>query len=112
VSSTVETVERALAAGGEADDVLRAVVAALADEPTIDWAAIAFLEEGSLVVGPQAGEADEARRTRVPVLYEGSEVGELWVDGTAARGELERVAELLADYVLVGWDTAGERWQP
>ena len=112
MSAAVEAVERELAAGGEADDVLRAVVAALADEPAIDWAAIAFREEGSLVVGPQAGKAAESRRTRVPVLYEGSEVGELWVDGTAERRELERVAELLADYVLVGWDTAGADWQP
>lgn len=112
MSSAIEAVERAVAAGGEADDVLRAVVSALANEPTIDWAAIAFREEGPLVVGPQAGEAVEARRTRVPVRYEGSEVGELWVDGTAERGELERVAELLADYVLVGWDTAGADWQP
>jgi hypothetical protein len=112
MSSPVEAVERALAAGGEADDVLRAVVAALADEPAVAWAAIAFEEDGSLLVGPQAGEADESRRTRVPVLYEGSEVGELWVDGTVERRELERVAELLADYVLVGWDTGGADWVP
>jgi hypothetical protein len=112
VSGAVQAVERAVAEAGEADDVLRAAVAALAGEPGIEWAAIAFVEEGSLVGGPEAGRPDEPRRVRVPVLYEGSAVGELWIDGDAEPDALARVAELLADYVLVGWDTAGERWQP
>jgi hypothetical protein len=112
VSGLLEAVERALEAGGEADDVLRAVVGALVDEPGVEWAAVAFLEDGELVVGPQSGTPDEERRTRVPVVYEGSAVGELWADGAVDGTELEPVARRLADYVLVGWDTGGEGWQP
>ncbi len=112
MSGPVEAVERVLAEGGEADGVLRAAVRALAAEPGIASAAISFLEEGELVLGPQAGEPDEARRTRVPVLYDGVPVGELRVDGEADRDALERVAALLADVVLVGWDTGGEAWEP
>ena len=26
--------------------------------------------------------------------------------------EIERVAELIAPFVLIGWDTGGETWQP
>ena len=49
----------------------------------VAWAAVAFLEEGRLVVGPQAGVPDESSRRRVQVTYEGAHVGELWVDGEA-----------------------------
>lgn len=112
MSLAYENAERALAEGGEADDVLRAVVEALAAEPEVGWAAIAFVDAGELIVGPRSGRPDAARRTRVPVLYEGSAVGELWVDGDVHRSGLERVAALLAAYVLVGWDTGGESWEP
>lgn len=112
MSATLEAVERVLAEGGEADEILRGVVHALAEQPGVSWAAIAFVEDGRLVDGPRAGEADEAQRTSVPVLYDCATVGELQVDGEADQEELERVAALVADYVLVGWDTGGERWQP
>ena len=112
MSRAYDHAERVLAEGGEADEVLRAVVEALAAEPELEWCAIAFLDAGELVVGPRAGEPDEARRLRVPVLYEGSAVGELWADGYANRDALERLAERLAEYVLVGWDTDGEGWDP
>jgi putative methionine-R-sulfoxide reductase with GAF domain len=112
VSSRYDTAERVLAEGGEADEVLRALVETLADEPGIDWAGVAFLDEGLLVLGPRAGEPDEARRMRVTVRYEGAAVGELWADGDVDVEALERVAERAADYVLVGWDTGGESWEP
>ncbi len=79
----LEDIGRILEGGGEPDDVLRAAVAVLVEEPGIAWAAIAFLEDRELVVGPRAGEPDEARRARVPVLYQGARVGELWIDGDA-----------------------------
>jgi hypothetical protein len=112
VSVALEAVERVLAEGGEADDVLRAVVRALAAEPGVASATIAFLDEGELVPGPSAGTPYEARRARVPVLYDGATVGELWVDGEADGEALERVASIVAEYVLVGWDTGGETWEP
>ena len=108
----LEAVERILDRGGDADDVLRAVVKALAEEPEIAWAGILFLEEGALSLGPQAGSPDEERRTEVPVTYQADRVGELVVDGDADRAFLERVAQLVSAHVLLGWDTRGEPWEP
>ncbi len=108
----LERVVRTLGTGGDADDVLRAVVAELAEEPDVAWAGIRFLEEGTFVPGPEAGEADPARRLRVPVSYEAVVVGELAIDGTTEAGTLERVAELISTHVLLGWDTGGEAWEP
>jgi putative methionine-R-sulfoxide reductase with GAF domain len=112
VSAAVRAVELVLEEGGEADEVLRAVVRALAGQPDVTWAAVAFLEEGELVVGPSEGKQSEDRRARVPVRYDGALVGELWVDGQTDAEALERVAALVADHVLVGWDTGGEDWRP
>ena len=111
-SRALEALDRILNRGGEPDDVLRSVVRVLADEPEIVWAAVAFLDEGQLVVGPQAGEPDEARRAATDVVFQGAKVGELWVDGDAEPGFLERVALLVSAHVLIGWDTGGEAWEP
>ena len=108
----LEALDRILNRGGDADDVLRASVQVLADEPGIAWAGIAFLEDDDLVVGPQAGEPDAAARTRVPIVFQGSNVGELWVDGDAEPELLQRVALLVSAHVLIGWDTRGEPWEP
>lgn len=110
--STLEALERILDGGGEPDDVLRSTVRVLAEEPGISWAGIAFLEEGELVLGPAAGEPDEARRARVPVTFQGAPVGELWIDGEEEPALLERIADLVSAHVLIGWDTRGEGWEP
>lgn len=110
--NTLQSLERILEDGGDADDVLRAVVDALAGEDEISWAGVFFLEQGSLVLGPQAGTPDESRRLSVPVTYRGERVGELAADGEADQGLLERVAALVAAHVLLGWDTGGETWEP
>ena len=47
----------------------------------------------------------------VPVVYRGERVGEL-VGAVDDRAFLERVATLISPYVLVGWDTGGEGWEP
>jgi hypothetical protein len=103
-----EIVER----GGEADDVLRGVVSALAARPTVAWAGIAFVEDGPLRLGPAAGDPDESRRRQVSIAFQGSPVGELWVDGDLPAGELDHIATLIAPLVLIGWDTGGEAWEP
>jgi hypothetical protein len=105
-------IDRILERGGEPDDVLRGITTTLVDEPTIDWAGIAFLEEGHLVLGPAAGDQDEEQRLRVPIAYQGERVGELWVDGEADHGLLEQVAARISAHVLIGWDTGGESWEP
>jgi hypothetical protein len=108
----IDEVDRILAAGGDADDVLRGVVRALVEHGGWSWAGISFVEGGELVPGPAAGEPDEARRVAVPVAYRGEPVGELAPDGRVDREELERVAALVSEHVLIGWDTGGERWTP
>jgi hypothetical protein len=107
----LEAIDRILNRGGDADEVLRSVVRVLAGEPSLVWAGIAFRESGELVLGPEAGEPDEALRTRTPVVYQGDPVAELWVDGDADRAFLERVAVLVSAHCLVGWDTGGLPWQ-
>lgn len=109
---SLEALDRLLERGGEPDDVLREAIALLADEPRVAWAGIAFFEAGELVLGPVAGVPEETRRTRVLIAYTGEPVGELWVDGEADRGFLERVAVRIAAHVLIGWDTKGEGWEP
>ena len=92
--------------------MLRHVVDALHDRGGYAWVGLFFVEEGALTLGPEAGEQDEAARTRVPVLWQGVEVAELAVDGAPADLEsLERVAALVSGHSLVGWDTGGEPWE-
>jgi hypothetical protein len=116
MSSTEEAlaaIDRIVERGGDADDVLRGVVAALHDDAGYAWAGIFFLEDGAPTLGPADGEPDETRRTRVPVLWQGDPVAELAVDGAPEEDHrfLERVAELVSGHCLVGWDTGGEPWE-
>jgi hypothetical protein len=95
----------------DADEQLRRTVADLAAREDCVWAGIYFVEEGSLVLGPQAGTPEPARRTTVPVLWRDTRVAELAADGTLSEADLEAVAVEIADLCLVGWDTGGELWQ-
>ena len=97
---------------GDADDVLRQTVVELARGDGCSWAGIFFVEDGTLVLGPQAGDVDEGRRVSVPVMWRGDRVAELAVDGDADQERLEQVAAEIADLCLVGWDTGGEAWEP
>jgi hypothetical protein len=112
-SAALDAVEGILERGGDADDVLRRVVAALPERAGYAWAGIFFLEDGTLTLGPAAGEPDDARRTQVPVLWQGDRVAELAVDGAPEEDHsfLERVAVLVSGHCLVGWDTGGEPWE-
>jgi len=106
-------IDQILNRGGDADEVLREVVAALhRDYP---WVGISFVEDGELVLGPAQGE-QTAEPTSIPISYENNVVAELGVVasglGTEDRTFLERVAVLISPYCLVGWDTGGEAWSP
>ena len=94
--------------GGDADDILRGVLAAL-HEHGVAYAAISFVEDGRLVPGPSAGSGEAT--VAVPVDFEGQSVGELALSDDDP-GLAARVAELVGPYVLVGWDTGGEAWDP
>jgi L-methionine (R)-S-oxide reductase len=113
-SAALEAIDRILDRGGDADDVLREVVAALHTEGGYRWAGIFFVEDGALVLGPYAGEPDESNRTTVPVAWQGERIAELAIDDAPEedRTFLERVAALVAGHCLVGWDTGGESWEP
>jgi hypothetical protein len=106
------SIEQIVDAGGDADDVLRAVVGELVEDGGCAWAGIWFVEGEELELGPQAGAPDEARRVRVPIEFRGERVGELGVDGESEPALAERVALLISPYVLLGWDTGGETWTP
>ena len=101
------------AAEPDADDVLRDTVAELAK--TYDWVGIAFVEGSELVLGPTTGAEPESTFT-VPIVYDGSPVAELRIAPAGVTPEqqvsLERVADELSPYCLVGWDTGGEAWSP
>jgi putative methionine-R-sulfoxide reductase with GAF domain len=108
----IDIVARLVEEGGDVDDILRGVVSALAARSNLSWAGIAFNEDGTLRLGPCSGQADEARREHVPIAIDDAVVGELWVDGESRCDELGQVAALIAPYVLIGWDTGGEVWDP
>jgi len=95
----------------DADDQLRTAVSDLAARDDCSWAGIYFVEGDDLVLGPEAGTPEPARRTSAPVTWRGTRVAELAADGTVSKSELETVAGEIADLCLVGWDTGGEVWQ-
>jgi hypothetical protein len=113
-SEALAAIEAILNRGGDADDILRQVVALLHEQAGYPWAGIFFLEDGKLALGPQAGTPDESRRTSVPVSWQGVPVAELAIDDAPEEDRmfLERVAVLVAGHCLVGWDTGGESWEP
>jgi hypothetical protein len=106
----IEAIERILDRSGDADEVLRDVVAVLHGD--YSWVGISFVEEGELVLGPALGE-QTVEPTRIPIAYEKNVVAELGVIADEIdRAFLERVTVLIAPYCLVGWDTGGEAWAP
>ena len=113
-SGALEAIDRILNRGGDADDILRQVVAVLHDQAGYAWAGIFFLEDGELALGPHAGTQNETRRTSVPVTWQGIGVAELAIDDAPEEDRmfLERVAVLVSGHCLVGWDTGGESWEP
>ena len=106
-------IDEILDRGGEADEVLRQIVAALHRD--YSWVGISFVEAGELVLGPAQGERT-AEPTAISISYEDNVVAELGVVadelGPEDQAFLERVARLISPYCLVGWDTGGEAWSP
>jgi hypothetical protein len=111
----LEAIGRILDRGGDADDVLRQVVAVLHGSDDFSWVGISFVEEGELALGPAQGER-AAEPTTIPIAYENNVVAELGVVASKLEADdrafLERVALLISPYCLVGWDTGGEAWSP
>jgi hypothetical protein len=116
--SLAEQVQAIVDGGEEADEILRASLAAVHEAAGAPWSAIAFVEERQMVVGPLIGRAPEGMPVAaltVPIVYHGDTVAGLWFGSETPReldADLSRVAALLAPYCLVGWDTGGEHWDP
>lgn len=110
----LEAIERVVATGGEADDVLRRVVAILHKQIGC-FVGISFIEGGEPVPGPAAGQRAGTTMKSFPIAFQGRRVADLDAGGELSPETcvlLERVATLLAPYALVGWDTGGEEWTP
>jgi hypothetical protein len=109
----LDAIERLINRGGDADDVLRSVVAAVHERiPHFTRVGIAFVEDGRLVLGPEAGD-EGGEEVRSLVTFEGAPVAELVVHRTEPGDDerfLARVATLISPYCLVGWDTQGVPW--
>ena len=114
-AGALEAIDRILNRGGEADDVLRAIVGVLRERAGFGWAGIAFVEGDELRLGPEAGHlvGDSVAHE---VVFRGKRVAELRIAPPArdedAHAFLDRVALLISPHCLVGWDTGGEAWQP
>jgi hypothetical protein len=95
-TGALEAIDRVLNRGGEADDVLRQVVAILHERGGCTYAAIAFVEDDAHVAGPEAGERTD-ETTGAPVVFEGRRVAELVVaPDDVDRAFLERVATIIS----------------
>ena len=107
-----EAIEGVLNRGGDADEVLRRVVAILHSRLG-RFVRISFVEGERLVPGPAEGE--ETETTPFPISFQGRPVAQLEAGGplsAADRALLERVGAIVSPYALVGWDTEGEEWTP
>jgi hypothetical protein len=105
----LEAIEGILDRGGDADDVLREVLAVLGR--LYPYVAFEFVEADRVTLGPELGER-QGPPAEFQVAYRGRRIGALLAAG-AEEGDrpfLERVATLVAPYVLVGWDTGGVPW--
>jgi acyl-CoA thioester hydrolase len=111
-SGTVEAVERIVNREGEADEILRQTVAAIARRLGT-FCGVRFVEDGTMASGPSAG-GEATAGTVVPVSYDGVKVAEIVVGaalGADDRAALDRIALLVSPYCLVGWDIGGETWR-
>ena len=106
----LEAVDRIVNRGGDADDVLRAVLHVLSQ--LYPYVGLAFVEGGDLVLGPTVGA--RVAGASFPVQFHSRKVAELEIAEATDEDApfVERVAVLISPYCLVGWDTRGQQWTP
>jgi hypothetical protein len=110
-TGAIEAVERILNREGEADAILRATVAVLAERFGC-FVGVRFVEDDSEVLGPAAGPPGPIA-TEIPVQYRGTTVAEIVTDAALDRRDRDafsRIATIVSPYCLVGWDTGGVDW--
>lgn len=91
----LEAVERILNRGGEPEDVVHAVLAAL-HARGVAWATVQLSDEGRLVDGPSVGRGPEGIVSAV--VFESTKIGSLELSA-GDRAFVERVAVLISPYV-------------
>ena len=112
-ADVVAAVQAIVDTADEADQILLATIALLADRYDAG-VGLRFVEAGVFSDGPWAGPAG-ATGAEVPIHYDGELVGEFITTAVLAdadRATFETVAGLVGDYCLVGWDIGGEDWEP
>ena len=112
-SQAVAAVQAVVEQEEEADAILRQAVAELAGRYGT-FAGVRFVEEDEMVLGPAAG-APAPVATAGPVRFRDATVAELVTSAALDADDLaawQRIAELVAPYCLVGWDTGGAGWEP
>ena len=97
-SDLFDAVERIADRGGDATDVLQAIVATIVELGGAMFAAVLFYDEGELIVGPHAGVAEPGERREAPIVLDGAAVAQLVVDGLDDQPLIERVAVLISPY--------------
>jgi putative methionine-R-sulfoxide reductase with GAF domain len=88
-SGAIEAIDRILDRGGEADEVLRAVVQVLQRLEHYTWVGIYFVEGTELVLGPWDG-PEPTEHVRIPI-------GQGICGAAAATGQTEIVDDVHAD---------------
>jgi acyl-CoA thioester hydrolase len=112
-SGAVDAIERIINRESEADEILRQAVATVAKRFET-FCGIRFVEDGGMIDGPSAGDYAEPQAV-VPITYDDSSIAEIVLGSPLPeddRDALDRIAQLLSPFCLVGWDTGGEAWNP
>lgn len=101
-AGALEAIDRVLNRGGDADEVLRQVVAILAERGGCSYAAIAFVADDAHVAGPEVGEPSDDT-TGTPIVFQGTHLADLVVaPPDVDRTFLERVATVISAYCRTG----------
>jgi hypothetical protein len=103
----LEAIDRILNRGGDADDVLRAVLEVLSG--LYEYVRLSFEAGDELVLGPAVGTPQAGARS-FPVVFRGETVAELEAAWPDPEDEpfLARVATLISPHCLAGWNAGGE----
>ena len=99
MSGLVDAVQAIVDRSEEADQILLGTIALLSEHYG-GGVGLRFVEEGAFSDGPWAGPTGDVVG-QVPIRYDDE-----------ARTTFERVAAIVGDYCLVGWDIGGEDWEP
>ena len=113
MSGLVDAVQAIVDRSEEADQILLGTIALLSEHYG-GGVGLRFVEEGAFSDGPWAGPTGDVVG-QVPIRYDDELVGEFATSFTLddeARTTFERVAAIVGDYCLVGWDIGGEDWEP